>query len=148
MFQRLRILVVVCFFAVLIPSPLSARTCDKECARWVRGLVTAQANAYRQHLAELWFATAVRNGAHSTCVRGHESDSAGGYHAVNPSGRYRGAHQWDRATWDAASTTAGYPEWSQTPVDQVPWYVQELTFAAWAASHGDRPWLNKCLHTV
>ena len=39
--------------------------------------------------------------------RAHESDSAGGYQAVSAGGTYRGAYQFDQATWNSAARLAG-----------------------------------------
>lgn len=39
----------------------------------------------------------------AACIRAIES--GGNYQAVNPSGRYRGAYQFDRATWASVGGT-------------------------------------------
>lgn len=35
----------------------------------------------------------------AACIRSYESDTAGGYRAVSPSGKYRGAYQMDNDFW-------------------------------------------------
>ena len=44
------------------------------------------------------------------CTRAHESDSAGGYHAISPGGVYRGAYQFLRSTWNNVARAAGRPD--------------------------------------
>ena len=41
------------------------------------------------------------------CTRRYESANAGGYTAVSRGGRYRGAYQFDRITWDATTRHLG-----------------------------------------
>lgn len=41
------------------------------------------------------------------CTRRYESDTSGGYGAVNPTGTYRGAYQFSRTTWNYAAAHAG-----------------------------------------
>jgi Transglycosylase-like domain len=43
------------------------------------------------------------NDAFLACTRGYESVYAGGYRAVSPGGRYRGAYQFDEATWNGTA---------------------------------------------
>jgi len=44
------------------------------------------------------------------CTRAHESDSAGGYHAMSSDGLYRGAYQFLRSTWNNVARAAGRPD--------------------------------------
>lgn len=44
---------------------------------------------------------ATQQAARLACIRHHES--GGDYGAVSASGKYRGAHQWDRRTWDGVA---------------------------------------------
>lgn len=41
------------------------------------------------------------------CTRAHESDTAGGYQAVSPSGAHRGAYQFVQSTWDTVARWVG-----------------------------------------
>ena len=38
------------------------------------------------------------------CTRAHESNTAGGYGAVNPTGKYMGAYQFDQSTWNSVAS--------------------------------------------
>lgn len=78
------------------------------------------------------------------CTRAHESDTAGGYGAVSPGGTYRGAYQFDAATWRASAIGAGYGEYAETPVDQVPAAVQDAVAAYLYSMSGNRPWNGRC----
>lgn len=78
------------------------------------------------------------------CTRAHESDTAGGYGAVDPSGTYRGAYQFAAGTWAGAVTRAGYPEYAGTPADQVPAHVQDAAAAQLYAERGTQPWGGRC----
>lgn len=46
-------------------------------------------------------------GSFLACVRGHESDTAGGYSAVNPSSGAGGAYQFLQQTWDNTAANLG-----------------------------------------
>ncbi len=41
------------------------------------------------------------------CTRSFESDTAGGYVAVSPDGRHRGAYQFKRSTWNTVARNVG-----------------------------------------
>jgi uncharacterized protein YciI len=41
------------------------------------------------------------------CTRSFESDTAGGYDAVSPDGRHRGAYQFKRSTWNTVARNVG-----------------------------------------
>ena len=78
------------------------------------------------------------------CTRAHESDSSGGYRAVNPSGTYRGAYQFSRATWDSTARHAGRLDLvgvdpaAASPADQ-----DELALHLYHWQ-GASPWLGRC----
>jgi hypothetical protein len=78
------------------------------------------------------------------CTRAHESDGAGGYRAVNPSGTYRGAYQFSRSTWDSAARHAGRLDLvgvdpaAAAPADQD---ALALHLYQW---RGASPWLGRC----
>ena len=75
-----------------------------------------------------------------SCVKAHESDTAGGYRAVSPDGSYRGAFQWDQGTWDDSVLLAGLPAYVGTLADQAPPDVQEVAASALHDSRGGQPW--------
>ena len=78
------------------------------------------------------------------CTRAHESDSAGGYRAVNPTGTYRGAYQFSRSTWDSTARHAGRLDLvgvdpaAAAPADQD---FLALHLYQW---QGASPWLGRC----
>lgn len=78
------------------------------------------------------------------CTRAHESDTAGGYAAVSPSGRYRGAYQFDQSTWDGAVARAGYPNYVGVPPEQAPVSVQDAAARQLYAERGNQPWGGRC----
>jgi hypothetical protein len=78
------------------------------------------------------------------CTIGHESASAGVYIAVSPGGTYRGAYQFDSGTWHSNAIAAGYGQWANTPVDQVPGNVQDAVAAYLYSIAGNRPWGGRC----
>lgn len=78
------------------------------------------------------------------CTIDHESRSAGVYTAVSPGGTYRGAYQFDASTWRGAVTRAGYPEYADTPADQVPGNVQDAAAAQLYSERGNQPWGGRC----
>jgi hypothetical protein len=78
------------------------------------------------------------------CTRAHESDTAGGYSAVSPSGTYRGAYQFDARTWAGAVSRAGFEEWAGVPADQVPADVQDAAALQLYSERGNQPWGGRC----
>lgn len=78
------------------------------------------------------------------CTIDHESRSAGVYGAVSPDGVYRGAFQFLGSTWRSVSVNAGYGEWADTPVDQVPAEVQDAVARFLWEHSGNRPWGGRC----
>jgi len=68
-----------------------------------------------------------------------ECESGGDYAITNPSGKYRGAYQFDRSTWNSiaerhAPALVGVDPASATPADQ-----DALAFALYS-ERGARPW--------
>ncbi|HZJ28190.1 MAG TPA: transglycosylase family protein [Acidimicrobiia bacterium] len=77
-------------------------------------------------------ATSGGSGSTLACIRAHESDSAGGYSAVNSSSGAGGAYQALPSTWDGY---AGYARAQDAPaVVQDQWAREAI------ASSGTRPW--------
>ncbi len=61
------------------------------------------------------------------CVRAHESDTAGGYSAVNPAGYY-GAYQFSQSTWDNQARAIGRFDLVGVRPDQASPADQDLIF--------------------
>ena len=53
---------------------------------------------------------AARSHPFLVCTRSFESDTAGGYRAVSPDGRHRGAYQFKRSTWNQVARHVGRRE--------------------------------------
>lgn len=77
------------------------------------------------------------------CIRAHESDTAGGYHASN--GTHFGAYQFAQSTWNATARHAGRldlvgvrPDHA-TPADQDAMAMALLT---WPGAGGIRHWTD------
>lgn len=66
------------------------------------------------------------------CIRRHESDTAGGYHAVNPSSQAGGAYQALPSTWD------GYAGFARA--EDAPPAIQDQWAREAIAAAGTRPW--------
>jgi Transglycosylase-like domain len=78
------------------------------------------------------------------CTRAHESDSAGGYHAVSPGGVYRGAYQFLRSTWNNVARAAGRPD--LVGVDPAAASTADQDQLALFLFHqaGPAPWGGRC----
>lgn len=74
------------------------------------------------------------------CIRGHESDTSGGYRAVSPNGRWFGAYQFDMDTWRGVVARAGFPEHADTRPDRAPAEVQDAAARQLFAERGLQPW--------
>lgn len=59
------------------------------------------------------------------CIRGHESDTAGGYTAVNPTSGAAGAYQMLPSLSDDWARRYGHPEWASLTADRWPPAVQD-----------------------
>jgi hypothetical protein len=73
-------------------------------------------------------------------------ESTDDYSAVSASGVYRGAYQFDQATWDAVS--GRHFPWlvGRDPATVEPWWQDAVTRALWS-ERGDQPW-PVCGHVV
>ena len=78
------------------------------------------------------------------CTRGHESDRAGGYQAVSPGGKYRGAYQFDQGTWNAAAQLAGRADLVGADPASVAPGDQDLLAISLFHVRGAAPWGNRC----
>jgi hypothetical protein len=63
------------------------------------------------------------------CIRAHESDTAGGYQAVNASSGAAGAYQLMPALSDDWARRYGHPKWAGVTADQWPPAVQDSVAA-------------------
>ena len=83
------------------------------------------------------------------CTRRHESSPTppaydDGYGAINPSGRYFGAYQFDRSTWNNTARHAGRPDLvGVTPSTAS---IEDQDALAWDLFQwqGYAPWVNRC----
>ena len=66
-------------------------------------------------------------------------ESTDNYQATNPSGKYRGAYQFDQITWDGVAERH-FP-WLEgvDPIDAEPWWQDAMTRALWS-ERGRQPW--------
>ena len=66
-------------------------------------------------------------------------ESTDNYQATNPSGKYRGAYQFDQPTWDGVAERH-FP-WlvGLDPIDVEPWWQDAMTRALWS-ERGRQPW--------
>lgn len=78
------------------------------------------------------------------CTRRHESDTAGGYRAVSPSGAFRGAYQFHQATWDTVAGWVGRPDLVGVPADQASPADQDLLAYELYKREGNRHWEGRC----
>lgn len=78
------------------------------------------------------------------CTRAHESDTAGGYRAVSPSGTYRGAYQFHQTTWNTAAVWAGRPDLVGVLPDHASPADQDTVAAALYRRQGAAPWGGRC----
>lgn len=78
------------------------------------------------------------------CTRRHESDTAGGYQAVSPSGAFRGAYQFHQATWDTVAGWVGRPDLVGVPADQASAADQDLLAYELYRREGNRHWEGRC----
>jgi hypothetical protein len=78
------------------------------------------------------------------CTRGIESDSAGGYRAIDDSGTYYGAYQFDQPTWDGTvEHLRSFGLVGMRPDHAAPWVQDEVAYALYkwqGASH----WHYRC----
>lgn len=92
-------------------------------------VIRAVAQAVEQHRR------AVQQHPVLTCIRRHESDSAGGYSAQNARSSASGAYQFIDSTWRSVSARAGYPGYARAKY--APWFVQDAV-ALHTINHGGR----------
>jgi Transglycosylase-like domain len=86
----------------------------------------------------------VSENAFLACTRALESDTAGGYAAVNPSGKYRGAYQFSQSTWDSTARHAGRPDLvGVDPAQAAPWDQDALALDLFRWQ-GSSPWGGRC----
>lgn len=79
-----------------------------------------------------------------TCTLAHESDSAGGYVAISPGGKYRGAWQFDQSTWDSNAAAIGRDDLvGQDPATVAPGDQDAVARGTWE-KRGNGPWGGRC----
>lgn len=66
-------------------------------------------------------------------------ESGGNYSIVSPSGRYRGAYQFSRSTWDSVAGRH-YPIMRGVDPAAAPWYWQDAMARALFSERGRQPW--------
>jgi hypothetical protein len=74
------------------------------------------------------------------CVRSRESDTAGGYQAVSPGGRYTGAYQYDATTWNSAARATGHPDLADGRAANHTPAEQDAVTLAYARATRGQPW--------
>jgi hypothetical protein len=84
-----------------------------------------------------------------TCTRSHESSHTppafdDGYGAVNPSGTYRGAYQFDQQTWNSAAGVAGRPDLIGVDPATASVTDQDLLAMTLFQERGAAPWMGRC----
>ncbi len=68
-----------------------------------------------------------------------QCESTDNYEAINPSGTYRGAYQFDQTTWnDVASRHFPFLA-DRDPATVEPWWQDSMTRALWS-ERGRQPW--------
>lgn len=72
-------------------------------------------------------------------ARLRQCESTDNYQAISPSGKYRGAYQFDQPTWDGVA--GRHFEWlvGIDPIDANPWWQDSMTRALWS-ERGRQPW--------
>ncbi len=72
-------------------------------------------------------------------LRLRSCESTDNYEAVNPSGTYRGAYQFDQTTWNGVASRH-YPFLAnRDPATVEPWWQDAMTRALWS-ERGSQPW--------
>jgi hypothetical protein len=83
------------------------------------------------------------------CTRSHESSHTApayddGYAAINPSGKYRGAYQFSRSTWDSTARHALRPDLVGVDPAAASMIDQDMLALSLYAWQGADPWLGRC----
>lgn len=78
------------------------------------------------------------------CTRRHESDTAGGYQAVSPSGAFRGAYQFHQNTWDTVAGWVGRHDLVGVPANLASPADQDLLAYELYRREGNRHWEGRC----
>lgn len=78
------------------------------------------------------------------CTRRHESDTAGGYQAVSPSGAFRGAYQFHQNTWDTVAGWVGRHDLVGVPANLASPADQDLLAYELYKREGNRHWEGRC----
>lgn len=127
--KRLAVIAAVLFAAACTPTEVAIfRTLDPAGQRAVLDeLARRDTDAQRRALQAHPFLV---------CVRAHESDTAGGYLAQNPTSTASGAYQYLDSTWRVVSAAAGHPGYARAIY--APWWVQDAVTYHRAIVLGER----------
>jgi hypothetical protein len=68
------------------------------------------------------------------CESGHN------YKIASASGKYSGAWQFDRPTWDGAVSRAGYSYWAREDPATAPRHIQDRAMRQLRSERGAQPW--------
>jgi hypothetical protein len=127
------------------PVPGNASTLDPNLAHPnTVGIAASATGGYWLAVGAIDPTSSIANDPFLACTRGHESDMAGGYHAVSPGGTYRGAYQFDQSTWNSAAELAGRAD--LVGVDPATVAPADQDFVAITLFHarGTQPWGSRC----
>lgn len=126
--------------AEVMGHPGRVTTKDVEVATAVN---RAQTDSGRSFLE---LAAALHNDPFLVCTRAHESDTAGGYLAYNPSGPYFGAYQYLQSTWNTAVVNYGnnFPQFRGVDPRSVPGFFQDDVTFNFHNAVGNGPWAGRC----
>jgi hypothetical protein len=131
-FRRLRILVVIAIWAVLIPSPAHAERCDARCAAYVQAEVKLWNDARQVTLFRQWIGDIVASWPAAQCVAEHESHFS--YFAENAVSTASGKYQFLDGTWSNVALARGRPD-LVGHASAAPTWEQDASFG-WAWTHG------------
>jgi hypothetical protein len=92
----------------------------------------------------LQLAAALHNDPFLVCTRAHESDTAGGYQAYNPSGPWYGAYQFLQSTWNNTAMHAGLPYLAGANILGTNGFFQDALAMNLYRWQGNAPWGGRC----
>jgi hypothetical protein len=102
------------------------------------------ASQHEEVIKFLQMAAALHNDPFLVCTRAHESDTAGGYQAYNPSGPWYGAYQFLQSTWDNTARQAGLPYLAGANILRTNSFFQDALAMSLYRWQGNTPWGGRC----